>query len=51
MRTLLLRLAGTLFPVHRHEWPKALMLLSVAVLPPSQLSGTGRAEAIAPRHR
>ena len=32
MRTLLLGTLGKLFPVQRHEWPKALMLLSVAVL-------------------
>jgi len=30
MRTLLLGSLGKLFPIQRHEWPKALMLLSVA---------------------
>ena len=32
MRTLLFGAAKKLFPVQRHEWPKALMLLSVSAL-------------------
>src|SRR5713101_400961 len=33
MHTLLFSTLEKLFPVQRHEWPKALMLLSVAALP------------------
>ena len=33
MYTSLFSTLEKLFPVQRHEWPKALMLLSVAVLP------------------
>ena len=32
MKASVLRLLGKLFPVHPHEWPKALVLLSVATL-------------------
>ena len=32
MLSMVLRICERLFPVHRHEWPKALMLLGVAVL-------------------
>jgi HEAT repeat protein len=32
MQALLFRILETLFPLHRHEWSKALMLLSVATL-------------------
>jgi hypothetical protein len=32
MRAYLLRILSALFPVQRHEWPKALMLLSAAAL-------------------
>ncbi len=32
MRTVLFGALAKLFPVQRHEWPKALMLLSVAAL-------------------
>lgn len=32
MTSMLLRILERLFPVQRHEWPKALMLLSVAIL-------------------
>lgn len=32
MKTWLARLGAALFPVQRHEWPKALILLSMAVL-------------------
>lgn len=32
MQALLFRILETLFPLQRHEWPKALMLLSVATL-------------------
>lgn len=32
MQTFLMRWLGKLFPVQRHEWPKTLMLLSIATL-------------------
>ncbi|MEE8301305.1 MAG: HEAT repeat domain-containing protein, partial [Candidatus Tectomicrobia bacterium] len=32
MTAMLFRILETLFPVQRHEWPRALMLLSVAIL-------------------